>query len=107
MTATDPPSTLFFYGTLMVLPVLQRVIGRDGEGLAVSDAILEEHTRHHVKGEGAHFLLPFTDKSLDTDSVRCRLPGYRACEAWQRDLGAQADAGGEPRARQRGGGVNG
>lgn len=45
-------SSLFFYGTLMVPEVLSRVIGRKGSGLKASDAILEGHTRHHVKGEG-------------------------------------------------------
>ncbi|KAK4056380.1 hypothetical protein OIO90_002523 [Microbotryomycetes sp. JL221] len=42
---------LFFYGTLVHPAILARVIGSDGAHLVTSDAILPDHTRHHVKGE--------------------------------------------------------
>lgn len=45
-------ASLFFYGTLMAPAVLTRVIGRPGNGLKSSDAILDLHARLHVKGEG-------------------------------------------------------
>lgn len=46
--------SMFFYGTLMVPEVLQRVIGRALEGIHVEEAILENHTRHHVKHAGTN-----------------------------------------------------
>jgi hypothetical protein len=44
--------TLFFYGTLCVPEVLQRVLARDISNLSIQDAILKDHVRLHVKGEG-------------------------------------------------------
>lgn len=45
-------STLFFYGTLIHPAVLARVTGSDGAHLETRAAVLHQHTRHHVKGEG-------------------------------------------------------
>lgn len=44
--------SLFFYGTLCHAAVLQRVIGHEGQGLTTRDALLLDHMRLHVKGEG-------------------------------------------------------
>ncbi|KAL8279230.1 hypothetical protein RQP46_008267 [Phenoliferia psychrophenolica] len=43
-------AALFFYGTLMVPAVLERVLGRKGTGLTTSDAVLDAHARFHVAG---------------------------------------------------------
>ncbi|WVR08776.1 hypothetical protein IAU60_005834 [Kwoniella sp. DSM 27419] len=41
----------FFYGTLCVPACLMRVLGRKCEDLTFQDALLEDYTRHTVKGE--------------------------------------------------------
>ncbi|WWD20884.1 hypothetical protein CI109_105361 [Kwoniella shandongensis] len=41
----------FFYGTLAVPVILQRVLGHKGDSLTFQDAILPNFTRHRVKGE--------------------------------------------------------
>lgn len=64
--------SLFFYGTLCHAAVLRRVIGNNGQHLTCRDAILEDHVRLHVAGEGAYALqfvpgrpTPFADKPAD------------------------------------------
>lgn len=44
--------SLFFYGTLCHAAVLARVLGHPGEALATKDALLVDHARLHVNGEG-------------------------------------------------------
>lgn len=75
--------SLFFYGTLCHAAVLRRVIGNDGQHLTCRDAVLEDHVRLHVTGEGAHtpqFLawrtLSATQAELLNSSLY-RLPGRR------------------------------
>ncbi|WVQ86188.1 hypothetical protein IAT38_008356 [Cryptococcus sp. DSM 104549] len=41
----------FFYGTLCVSIVLEKVLGHKGEGLSFQDAVLRGYTRHCVKDE--------------------------------------------------------
>jgi len=41
--------TCFFYGTLMSVDILKRVIGTTSDHLEFADALLKNHTRHHVK----------------------------------------------------------
>ncbi|GAA5883682.1 hypothetical protein JCM16303_004764 [Sporobolomyces ruberrimus] len=44
-------TTIFFYGTLCVPAVLERVIGRSTKDLVTKDATLKDHARLQVKGE--------------------------------------------------------
>ncbi|KAI5481341.1 aminotransferase, class V/Cysteine desulfurase [Pseudohyphozyma bogoriensis] len=66
-------STLFFYGTLMVPEILQRVIGRPGssDSLVCFDAVLDQYTRHHVN-QAAKVGATVLGRKLvdDEDSVR-------------------------------------
>jgi hypothetical protein len=57
----EPKISLFFYGTLLHPAILRRVIGHDGQDLFYQPAILQDYTRHHVKG--------------DTYRQSCFLPG--------------------------------
>lgn len=50
--------SVFFYGTLMHKPILCRVIGNDGNQLTIVDAVLPNHTRHHVQGEDYPAVVP-------------------------------------------------
>lgn len=51
--ANSGTHSLFFYGTLVHPRILARVIGSNGDHLNTQDALLLNHTRHHVVGEGA------------------------------------------------------
>jgi len=54
----------FFYGTLCVPEILKRVLGNDGSHLTREDAVLLDHVRLKVKGEG-------TSSTLLQSPLRC------------------------------------
>jgi len=63
--------SLFFYGTLCHAAVLARVIGNPGEHLTTNDALLVDHARLHVDGEGPSLSL---SDSLPSSHADIRLP---------------------------------
>ncbi|GAA6056227.1 hypothetical protein JCM3770_002097 [Rhodotorula araucariae] len=70
--------SLFFYGTLCHAAVLARVIGNPGEHLTMTDAVLLDHARLHVKGEDYPAVITSTDgakvlgRPLTSDEARVR-----------------------------------
>ncbi|SCV74695.1 BQ2448_7724 [Microbotryum intermedium] len=69
---------LFFYGTLVHPKILARVTGHPGANLTTCDALLPNHTRHHVIGEG-DFSLRISHCSAEADSrPYCRCADYPA-----------------------------
>ncbi|GAA99426.1 uncharacterized protein L969DRAFT_86671 [Mixia osmundae IAM 14324] len=72
------PRALFFYGTLMHPGVLERVIGHAVDKLTFTDAVLYEHTRHHVRHADYPAVIPIQSaqkligRALDREEASVR-----------------------------------